>query len=130
MGEEAIKKMKKMEPGSKWNYENKSNLLEAEHYYTDGQLELAEIAYKASITSAHVHSFLHEEALACEMYGIFCIENSMVANGFKQLHIALDKYRGWGATKKAEELQLFVELAQKAFKGSWALPLPPFVAHS
>ena len=102
-------KLQKMETVSKWNFGNKSELLRAEHYYTNGQKEIAEIAYKASIKSAYLHRFIHEEALAHEMYGIFCIENHIAAKGFKQLHIALDKYKEWGATKKADNLQLFID---------------------
>jgi len=110
MGENAVKQMQKMEMVSKWNFENKSKLLQAEHYYTDGKLKSAEVAYKASIVSAQEHKFIHEEALAHELYGIFCVENHMVDRGSKQLHIALVKYKQWGALKKAGDLQLFIDL--------------------
>jgi len=122
MGEEAIKKFKKLTNVSMWNCENPSKLLQAEYYYLDGQLKKAEIAYEASIKSAHVHTFLHEEALAYELYGIFCIENHMVTKGFVQLHVALDKYREWGATKKVEDVQIFIDLNKEVFNGSWAIP--------
>ena len=84
-------------------------MLQAELHYLDGHLNLAEVAYKASIVSACEHKFLNEEALAYELYGVFCMENQMVDQGAEQLNIALDKYKQWGAIKKAEELQHFID---------------------
>jgi len=109
IGEEAVKNMAKLEMINKWTFENKSKLLQAELHYLDGHLNSAEVAYKASIVSAREHKFLHEEALAYELYGIFCMENQMVDQGVEQLNIALDKYKEWGAMKKAEELQHFID---------------------
>ncbi|KAL7538263.1 hypothetical protein ACHAXR_008846 [Thalassiosira sp. AJA248-18] len=97
--------MAKWELNNPWNFENKSILLKAELLYLDGQLESAKDAYMASIKSARDHKFIHEEALAHELYGIFCIENRMVDEGFENLHIAVDKYKTWGAMKKADDLQ-------------------------
>ncbi|KAL7543135.1 hypothetical protein ACHAXR_012438 [Thalassiosira sp. AJA248-18] len=94
---------------SKYNFENKSKLLQAEFHYLDGDLESAESAYKASIKSACTHNFIHEEALAYELYGFFCVENNMIGKGSEQFHIAVDKYKTWGAMKKAENLQHFIE---------------------
>ena len=84
-------------------------MLQAELHYLEGDLESAEAFYKASIKSARHHKFIHEEALACELYGIFCIENHAVDKGLKQLHIAPDKYKQWGAIKKANKLLLFID---------------------
>ena len=115
LGEQAVVRMSQLESMSKWNYENKSQLLQAELYYLDQDLVSAEAPYRASIKSAHDHKFIHEEALACELYGIFCVENHMSKKGLKLLHIALDKYKQWGATKKADELQLFINLVGPTF---------------
>lgn len=113
LGEKAVKWMYQFESMSKWNFENKSKLLQAELYYLEANLEWAETAYTASIQSASDHNFIHEEALACELYGIFCIENHMVEKGSRHLLAALDKYKQWGATKKANQvkgnMQLFME---------------------
>lgn len=59
----------------------KSQLLSAELHYLNGDLGAAEIAYKKSIASAHSHKFLHEEALAYELYGVFLIENKFIDRG-------------------------------------------------
>lgn len=114
MGEKAVAKLSQLALMSKWNFENKAKLLQAELHYVDGDLESAEVAYKASIKSANDHKFIHEEALACELYGMFCVENRWVNKGSKQLHIALEKYNEWGATKKANELQLFIDLVNSS----------------
>mmetsp|Transcript_35430 Transcript_35430/g.62194 ORF Transcript_35430/g.62194 Transcript_35430/m.62194 type:complete len:228 (-) Transcript_35430:148-831(-) len=117
LGEKAVTWMSQLESMSKWNFENKSKLLQAELHYLEGDLESAEAFYKASIKSAHEHKFIHEEALACELYGIFCIENHVADEGTKQLHIALDKYKQWGAMKKADQLQLFIDLVNPTYFG-------------
>jgi len=119
MGEEAVTKMSQLESMSTWNYENKSTLLQAELLNLNGDIGLAEVAYKTSIKSAHRHKFIHEEALAYELYGICCIENRRVGRGLRQLHLALKKYGLWGAKNKVDELQLFVDTFL-------ATSLPPF----
>ncbi len=97
-----------MELINKWSVENKSQLLQAELHYLNGRLDSAEAAYKASVESARDRRFVHEEALAYELYGIFRLENRMVGKGAKQLNAALEKYKRWGAMKKAEVLQRFI----------------------
>ena len=43
-------------------------------------------------------------------YGMFFVENGMVSKGTMQLNLALDKYyKKWGAMKKANELQQFID---------------------
>ena len=115
-GENAVSKISHYENTmSKWNFENKSKLLQAELHYLDGDLESAETAYTASIDSARRHKFVNEEALAYEMYGIFCIENHMVDKGSQKLHIALDKYKQWGAIEKAKDVRLFIDLVSPSY---------------
>jgi len=111
IGERAMTKMNHLVHMSTWNYENKSKLLEAEFHYVNGDLESAEIAYKASVTSAFNHKFIHEEACAREAYGIFLVENRYPVKGAEQLRIALVKYKEWGALKKAEDLQSLIQMS-------------------
>ena len=113
MGQKAVVTLSQHENTMcKFNFENKSKLLQAELHYLDGDLISAETAYKASIKSA---GFIHEQALAYELYGIFCVENNMVDEGSKQLCIAVDKYKEWGAVKKADEVQLFIDLVDPIY---------------
>ena len=110
MAEEATTKMAQYVCLSPWNYESKHLLLQAELHYTKGDLKSAETAYKASIQSAKMHQFLNDEALAYELYGIFRVENHMVNSGVNHLQVALSKYKEWGAMKKVQDLQLFIDL--------------------
>ena len=95
---------------SVWNFENKLSLLQAELYYLNHSHAMAELKYQAAITSAHNHRFLHEEAMARELYGIYLVENKMAPRGIPQLEMALDNYKKWGAMRKADSLKEFIEL--------------------
>ncbi|KAL7533852.1 hypothetical protein ACHAXR_005484 [Thalassiosira sp. AJA248-18] len=97
IGEDTVKNMSNWALVNEWNFLNKSQLLKAELHYLNRDYQSAEDAYNASIKSAREHKFIHEEALANELYGIFCIENKMTGKGIEQLHIAVDKYKQWGA---------------------------------
>ncbi|KAL7531690.1 hypothetical protein ACHAXR_005670 [Thalassiosira sp. AJA248-18] len=110
IGEKAVKKISNLALVNKLNWLNKSQLLKAELHYLNRDYLSAENAYKASIKSAREHKFIHEEALANELYGIFCIDNMRVDKGIEQLHIAVAKYKRWGAMKKADDLQLFIDV--------------------
>ena len=92
------------------NIDNKFNLVKAEYHYLDNDLKSAEVAYKASIKSACKYKFVNEEALALELYGIFCIENHKSTKGLGLLSNSLEKYKQWGATKKVDQLRLFIDL--------------------
>merc|ERR1712087_626712 len=106
--EKSVVWMRQLASNSKWNFEHMSRLLQAELHYLEGDLASAEASYEASIECAHNHRFIHHEAMACELYGICCIENKIFDKGSKQLRAALEKYRQWGAMKKAAELELFI----------------------
>lgn len=90
--------------GSKWNAENKALLLQAEKCYTNGNLDEAKPFYEASITSAREHKFIHEEALAYELYGTFLVETGHLDHGKELLSKAQSLYSEWGAIKKASEV--------------------------
>ena len=95
---------------SKWNYEHKALLLQAELHYLNGELESADASYKAAIKSANEHKIINHEAMACELYGIFCVENGKIEQGGKSLLQALEKYTIWGAIRKVKELTPFVDM--------------------
>ena len=90
---------------SEWNFRNKLHLLNAELHYLESQYSLAENSFKAAIVSAHEHRFYHEEALACELYGIFLLDTKNIVAGVEQLRLAIDKYEQWGAKKKSDDVQ-------------------------
>ena len=109
IGEKAVKDMSRFEQMNKWTFENKSLLLQAELHYLNQDCEAAENAYIASIKSAKDHKFMNEEAMANELFGIFCIEKQMGDKGMEHLRIALDLYKQWGAMNKAADLEHFIE---------------------
>mmetsp|Transcript_3491 Transcript_3491/g.7827 ORF Transcript_3491/g.7827 Transcript_3491/m.7827 type:complete len:656 (+) Transcript_3491:3-1970(+) len=90
--------------GSKWNAENKAFLLEAEINFAKGNSAKATTAYEKSIKSAHDHKFINEEALAYELFGIFCIEEGNLYKGNECLEKARELYEMWGAKKKARSI--------------------------
>ena len=109
IGEKAVKDMSKFEQINRWSFENNSLLLQAELHCLNQDYEAAENAYIASIKSAKDHKFMNEEAVANELFGIFCIENKMADKGVHHLRIALDLYKQWGAVNKAADLQKLIE---------------------
>ena len=94
---------------SDWNFRNKQHLLQALLYYHDCEIILAETSFKASIVSAHEHGFHHEEALACELYGIFLIDTKNIVVGIEQLNLAIQKYMFWGAHNKVNDVKDLIQ---------------------
>ena len=119
-GEKAVKDMSKFEQMNKWTFENKSLLLQAELHCLNQEYEAAENAYIASIESAKDHKFMNEEAMANELFGIFCIENQMGDKGMKHLRIALDLYKQWGAMNKAADLETYIETKASVEAHEWS----------
>jgi len=105
IGEQSIRTMTMLVEHSEWNFRNKLHLLNAELHYLESQYSLADNSFKAAIVSAHEHRFFHEEALACELYGIFLLDTKNVVAGVEQLRLAIDKYEQWGAKKKSDDVQ-------------------------
>jgi len=109
IGEEALGKMIKLEKISSWNFDQHVKLLQAEIHYLNGDMDSAEVAYKASIVSAREHKFTHYVALASELYGRFCVQNLMAEKGAAQLQVAIDEYKQWGAMKKVSDVKAFMD---------------------
>ncbi|KAL7531691.1 hypothetical protein ACHAXR_008840 [Thalassiosira sp. AJA248-18] len=98
IAEGMIETMKKWTcSGSKWNFENKLYLLEAEYFFLMGDDKSALEKYCASIAAAKSHRFIHEEALAnfhLANYHIYKGRNSDALAKFSQ---ARNCYEQWGA---------------------------------
>lgn len=101
--------MTQMVQRSEWNFSNKLHLLNAHHHYLDRRNDMAENSFKAAIASAHEHGFYHEEALACEHYGLFLIDTKNLVVGIEQLHLALAGYDKWGAREKSRDVQYLID---------------------
>jgi len=119
IGERCIQTMTNLASHFEWNFLNKLHLLRAELHYLNGDLDAAEIAFMTSIATAHRHKFIHEEALAAELYGIFLIENKCFDRGVEQLKTSLSNYAKWGADIKVKSLESFLEFVKDASRGCW-----------
>ena len=83
-------------------------LLEAEKMHTLGDFDGAASFYEKSIRSAREHKFVHEEAIASELAGIFYLE---VGLREKSLHLFLHSiwsYKKWGALAVAKRVETFI----------------------
>lgn len=110
VGERSVRTMSQLVIYSTWNFENKLCLLQAELHYLNARHTMAELSYQAAILSAHSHRFFHEEAMACELYGIYLVETNRILEGFEQLRLSIEKYKQWGAIKKAVAVKDFIQL--------------------
>ncbi|KAL3792871.1 hypothetical protein HJC23_004796 [Cyclotella cryptica] len=95
--------------GSLWNFENKSFLLHAEEYYSNGDFDNAQVMYDKAILSARQHKFVHEEALACELAGNFYLNRGNALAALKHFTFAHGKYLQWGAFAKVKMLYAFIQ---------------------
>jgi len=109
IGEQAVEDMKEWALICPFNFNSRYRLLRAELLYSEGNLDAAKVFYEAAIESAQKQNFLNDEAVSCELYGIFLVETKEVDKGLVQLKVAVEKYREWGALRKVDELQQFID---------------------
>jgi len=89
---------------SKWNFENKMKLLQAEKFFTNNQIDEAREAFESSIKCAQAHKFIHEEAIALELAAYFYAAQKDYDKSRSLLQMSSVAYRKWGANFKAEYL--------------------------
>jgi len=94
--------------GSSWNFESKSFLLEAEEFFSNGNVERAQVLYENAISSAREHKFLHEEALAYEKAANFYLSIANKSMALKYFTGAHETYLKWGAYAKATTLYAYI----------------------
>ena len=83
-------------------------LLEAENMYTQGDYEQASSMYDNAIRSAHDHKFIHGEAIASELAGIFYHERGMHCESYPYFVHSARSYKKWGAHAVAERVETFL----------------------
>ncbi|KAL7539509.1 hypothetical protein ACHAXR_009352 [Thalassiosira sp. AJA248-18] len=104
IGEKNLSLFRTWSKHSTWNWENKLLLLEAEWYFSRGEMDTAEEKYRAAIKSARQHRFVHEEGLSNELFSAF---HNTIGNFDKtKSHIAEARacYEKWGAFALVELL--------------------------
>jgi len=97
IGEQSIKSYQTWVRNSKWNFENKLLLLEAESLFSKGDLDAAEKKYLASIESARRHKFVHEEGLALDLLASFYKSQANAVKEKEYFDLAIACYEKWGA---------------------------------
>ena len=90
-----------IEIGNDWNFLSKRQMLLAESAYCENDVDVAKAAYEEAIAKAKQTSFIHEEALACELAGNFYCERGDISDGRYFLEKAIETYTRWGAHRKA-----------------------------
>ncbi|KAL7554477.1 hypothetical protein ACHAWF_017948 [Thalassiosira exigua] len=104
-GKSILTRMKGWAEHCSWNFENKALLLEAELWFTLGNVTIAEDLYIKSIQSAREHKFVHEEGLASELAGLFFHRRGQRPKSYSFSWHAIKKYKEWGAAAVAERLE-------------------------
>ncbi|KAL7550813.1 hypothetical protein ACHAWF_015589 [Thalassiosira exigua] len=107
-GEAVLAELKSWSDQSSWNWQNKLMLLEAEKMHTLGNFERASSHYESAIRSARQHRFLQEEAISCELAGIFFDRRGGHKKTTQLLLHSVRCYDEWGATAVATCVQSFV----------------------
>ncbi|KAL7541595.1 hypothetical protein ACHAXR_011473 [Thalassiosira sp. AJA248-18] len=105
-GEAAIEFFGNWSKCSKWNFENKRQLLEAEKMHSSGyNHELAESLYEDAIRSSHEHKFIHEEAVASELAGMFFYGRGLQSKSLAFFRHAIKCYNEWGGLAVARRVE-------------------------
>lgn len=107
--ENAMLQVKEWLRHSDWNFQNKFLLLSAEYYKISNDRTNAARCYDASIRAAKEHKFIHEEANANELAGIFYLEQGHHQRALAYFNQSVLCYKKWGASAIAREVQTRIE---------------------
>jgi len=86
-------------------FENRAALVAAEIARIEGRILDAQDLYEKAIRSAHVHGFVHNEALANELAGLFYAARGYQKIAATYLRDARYCYLRWGADAKVRQLE-------------------------
>jgi predicted negative regulator of RcsB-dependent stress response len=88
------------------NFESKARLVQGELAAAEGDLRAADEAFRAAIDTAAANGFTQWAALAAERRGM-AVRRSDPSEARARFADAVARYRAWGATRKAAELEAF-----------------------
>ena len=99
-----LEKMRLWRHNSEAIFENKLLLLQSEHYACVCNVVASKESFELSVQSARSHGLVHEQGLACELYGnyLYSIGDLVASQWFQKAHAC---YLQWGAVAKAEQLR-------------------------
>jgi len=103
-GQTMLEKMRLWSNNSKAIFESKLLLLEAEEYAGSCNIVASKESYELSAKSARDHGLVHEQGLACELYGnyLYSICDLAASHWFQKAYTC---YLQWGAVAKAEKMR-------------------------
>ena len=113
-GMNAIALMSTWSIHSDWNFKNKLLLLKAEYHHTTRDINNAAKLYVESIEAAKRHKFIHEEAIANELAGIFQCELGKWDQAHSHFEQAMVCYETWGAPVAARRIQATIRMELNA----------------
>jgi hypothetical protein len=102
--EGAITTLKSATELSEWNFQNKVELLQAELYHREDELDKSKEAYYVAIASAKKSKFIHEEGLACEKAAGHFKKIGDASEALKLFSQARDCYVNWGSQVKVNDI--------------------------
>ena len=104
LGVHATQTLRKWVKISEWNFSNKLHLLVAEYHFLKGDEDRALASYHASIKAAREHRFKHEEGLAEEKAGTYCLHKRRHGDAIAHFKNAKKCYEEWGAHAVAQRI--------------------------
>jgi tetratricopeptide (TPR) repeat protein len=110
--EQAVATFKAAAEQSKYNFQNKVELLEAELYNRNGEHDKAKASYAAAIASARSSKFIHEEGLACEKAAFHHKNVGEISDALKYFMQARECYKKWGSKVKVDDVDGQIVLIQ------------------
>ena len=109
IGQQSLQKFEIWNNECVQNFSNKLCLLKAEYHFALGEVDEAEICYKASIECAKKYRLTHEEAIANELTCLFYKKTKRNDLAALFLGRSILCYEVWGADSKAQALRLSQE---------------------
>jgi len=97
---------------SRWNFQNKVHLLEAEMFSFEGEDVEAQASYASAITSSASSGFFHEQGLSCELAGLHYKKIGQLSVACNFLQRAKQCYAEWGSQMKVDSISKMLESLQ------------------
>jgi len=101
---------------SKWNFQNKFNLLNAMDLSNQGKNVQSSKEFNIAIMAARSSKFHHEEGLACELAGAHHKRIGNYEKAIRLFRLAQGCYKIWGSQVKVEQMARQIEVVKDTFK--------------
>merc|ERR1711862_858718 len=111
MGRQSVSQLEIWTRSAPENFANKLHLLIAEDLsISSSGHETTLDSYNESIRLARRYHLVHEEALASERAGLYCVDKLLFSEGIKYISHAYSMYEKWGCKSKLDHLKSTVGL--------------------